>query len=103
MNKGRWNDRQIISLKWIDKSTKKQSNLGELLYGYLWWVIDDRNNCYAAIGDGGNIIYVNYENKMVIAITSRFKPRAKDRVELIRKRILPQLEISNQKTVHNNK
>ena len=95
LNKGKWNDRQIISSKWIEESTRKHSNLGELLYGYLWWIIDDKKKCYAAIGDGGNIIYVDSEKKMIIAITSRFMPRAKDRIEFIRANILPELEKVN--------
>jgi len=92
LNKGNWNNQQIISSKWIEESTKKQSKFGELLYGYLWWIINEEKKCYAAIGDGGNIIYVDSEKKMVVAITSQFMPRAKDRVELIRKSILPKLE-----------
>lgn len=92
MDRGKWNDRQIVSSKWIEESIKKHSNLGDLTYGYLWWIIDGKKKCYAAIGDGGNIIYVNSEKKMVIAITSRFMPRAKDRLELINKDILPQFD-----------
>ncbi|MBD3197358.1 MAG: serine hydrolase [Candidatus Lokiarchaeota archaeon] len=92
LNKGKWNNQQIISQEWVNKSTKIQSKWGDLTYGYLWWVINDLDsNCFAAIGDGGNIIYVDSAKKIVISITSRFLPRAKDRIELIRKHILPLL------------
>lgn len=36
-------------------------------YGYLWWVNEDG---YAAMGDGGNIIYVNTKKKLVVSIAA---------------------------------
>lgn len=93
LNMGKWNGKQIISSKWIEDSTKEHSLWGELSYGYLWWIIDcDDSICYAAIGDGGNVIFVSPEKKMVVAIASRFMPRAKDRIELIKKHIVPIFE-----------
>lgn len=91
LNKGKWGDKQLITPKWIEESTKKHSEWNELGYGYLWWIIGNDNQCFAAIGDGGNIIYVNTEWNTVVAITSRFMPRAKDRVELIQKHILREI------------
>ncbi len=61
------------------------------LYGYLWW-IDEQDNGYAAMGDGGNIIYVRPDKNMVIASTSLFYPRAKDRIEFIKKYVEPIFE-----------
>jgi CubicO group peptidase (beta-lactamase class C family) len=93
LNMGKWNGKQIISPKWIEDSTKEHSTWGELSYGYLWWVIDCNDSiCYAALGDGGNVIFVFPEREMVVAITSRFMPRAKDRIELIRGYIIPIFE-----------
>ncbi|WP_333880488.1 serine hydrolase [Lysinibacillus capsici] len=89
LNGGVWNGRQILSSQWIEDSTKVQSRSGKLTYGYLWWILDD---CYAALGDGGNVIFINPQKKMVISIASRFMPRAKDRVELIRKHMMPLFE-----------
>lgn len=83
---GIWKGKQIISSKWIEDSTKEKSSWGELPYGYLWWIVDD---CYAALGDGGNVIFINPKRQMVVAIASCFMPRAKDRIELIRKHIMP--------------
>lgn len=40
-------------------------------------------------GDGGNIIYVNSDKNIVVAITSLFYPRAKDRIEFIKKYVEP--------------
>lgn len=93
LNNGKWVNQRIISQEWIEESTRVHSKHGELSYGYLWWIIDDFDrNCYAAIGDGGNIIYVDSAKNFVIVITSRFLPRAKDRIELIREHILPMIE-----------
>ncbi|CDD48419.1 beta-lactamase [Firmicutes bacterium CAG:534] len=61
------------------------------LYGYLWW-IDEQDNGYAAMGDGGNIIYVRSDKNMVVASTSLFYPRAKDRIEFIKKYVEPIFE-----------
>ena len=89
LNMGKWNDKQILSSTWIENSVKEHSKWGEKRYGYLWWIISGKKNEYAAIGDGGNVIFVSPDKKMVIAIASRFMPRAKDRIELIKNHIMP--------------
>jgi CubicO group peptidase (beta-lactamase class C family) len=55
--------------EWIAESTSEHSRCiqwGNLAYGYLWWIID--GDSYAAMGDGGNVIYVNTKKKMVIPL-----------------------------------
>jgi CubicO group peptidase (beta-lactamase class C family) len=89
---GIWKDKQMIPAWWIDESTKEQSRWGRLTYGYLWWIIDDKKHIYAALGDGGNVIYVNRKNKMVVSIASLPMPRAKDRIKLIKEYIEPMFE-----------
>ena len=44
---------------------------------------------FAALGDGGNVIYINPKENMVIIIASYFKPRVKDRMKLIKEYIEP--------------
>ncbi|SEW34332.1 serine hydrolase domain-containing protein [[Clostridium] fimetarium] len=92
LDRGRWQGKQIIPAWWIDESTKEHSRWGNLSYGYLWWIIDDKEHIYAALGDGGNVIYVNTKKKMVVSIASRFMPRAKDRIKLIKEYIEPMFE-----------
>ncbi len=89
LNKGKWNDKQIVSERWVRESTTEHSRWKkpDLPYGYLWWI--GEKSGYAAMGDGGNIIYVNPEKNLVVAITSLFYPRAKDRIEFIEKFVLP--------------
>lgn len=89
---GQWKGQQVVSPDWIAKSTKSQSRWEKrkLSYGYLWWVND--GNSYAAMGDGGNVIYVNPESRLVVAIASLFVPKAKDRLAFIQEYIKPMLE-----------
>ena len=84
--------KQIIPAGWIEESTREQSRWNELSYGYLWWIIDNRDHIYAALGDGGNALYINEKNKMVVAVTSLFGPEVKDRVEFITELIEPMFE-----------
>ena len=62
---------------------------GNMDYGYLWYKPYDKSEVYAAIGDSGNIIYVNREKDVAAGITGTFKPRIFDRVEFIEKQVLP--------------
>ncbi len=94
---GVWNGKQMIPAWWIDESTKEQSRCrqwGNLVYGYLWWIIDEKEHSYAAMGDGGNVIYVNPKKNMVISLASLYVPRAKDRIKLIKEYIEPMFEDS---------
>lgn len=81
---------QIVSAGWIAESTREHSRCvqwGNLAYGYLWWIIG--RDSYAALGDGGNVIYVNTKKKIVVSIASLFMPDAKDRIEFIKEHIEP--------------
>jgi len=82
-------EKQIVSANWIDESTKEHSRWDKLAYGYLWWIIDEKEHSYAAMGDGGNVIYVNEKKNIVISMTALFTPQAKDRIELIKESIEP--------------
>ncbi len=90
LNGGIWEDRQIISAEWIAESTAEHSRWKKrnLPYGYLWWVTEDG---YAAMGDGGNVIYANTKKKLAVSMAALFAPRARDRIGLIQKYIEPVL------------
>jgi len=94
LNGGTWDGQRVISDRWIDESTKEHSRWEQLnlAYGYLWWIIDDKESSYAAMGDGGNVIYVNTKKQLVVSIASLFLPDAKDRIELIIECIEPIFE-----------
>jgi len=89
LNGGQWGSKQIIPKKWITESIKAHSLWEKLKlpYGYLWW--PKIGDGYAAMGDSGNVIYINPCKKIVVSIASLFKPTAKDRVEFIMKYVEP--------------
>ena len=81
--------RQLLSSGWVAESTAAHSRWAEagLSYGYLWWVLDkDR---FAAVGDGGNVVYVNRAKGLTVAAASVFRPRVTDRVAFIQQQIEP--------------
>ncbi len=92
LDQGRWKGKQLISSAWIKDSTREHSRWGKLAYGYLWWIMDEDEHSYAAIGDGGNVIYVNSKKEIVISIASHFIKNAKDRIKLIKEYIEPVFE-----------
>lgn len=95
LNKGVYNGKQIISSSWIEEMTRPRTVEGNhfrgMDYGYLWWIIDREKNIYAAIGNSGNVIYINPEKNVVVAVASYFKPTVFDRVDFIQEYIEPVL------------
>lgn len=98
LNNGVYNGEQIISAQWINEMTRSRSITGvkfrNMKYGYLWWIINEEKNIYAAIGNSGNVIYIDPEKSMVISVTSYFKPTVFDRIDFIEERIKPFIENS---------
>lgn len=96
LNKGFYGGKQIVSPEWIEEMTKPRTVEGNYFrgmdYGYLWWIINREKNIYAAIGNSGNVIYVNPKKDIVIAVSSYFKPTIFDRVDFIREYIEPFIE-----------
>ncbi|SCZ79900.1 serine hydrolase domain-containing protein [Pseudobutyrivibrio xylanivorans] len=93
LNEGKYNGQKIVSSEWIKQMTTPYLKLGErfgfMEYGYLWYnPIADRE-VYAAIGDCGNIIYVNKKLNLAVGMTGTFKPRIFDRVEFIETTVIP--------------
>ena len=83
---------RVVSSEWIHKMTSPKLALGErfgyMQYGYLWYKPYQDKEVYAAIGDGGNVIYVNVDEQVCVGVTSTFKPRIFDRVEFIETKVL---------------
>lgn len=91
LNCGAYETKQIVSEQWIRESTKIHSCSEELglSYGYLWWILDGEKPVYAAVGDGGNVIYVNQEKNIVVSIAALLVPDAGDSIELIKNVLEP--------------
>lgn len=92
LHNGTWNRERIVSEQWITEMTKSYVSLGEVFgnqdYGYLWWLPHRTDDVIAAIGDGGNVIYVNRKENVVISVTGYFKPLVFDRIEFIERNVL---------------
>jgi len=93
---GIYDGKRIISEEYIREMTAPHRKLGErfgfMNYGYLWYKPFDDREVYAAIGDSGNIIYVNKEKDVAVGVTGTFKPRIFDRVEFIEEKVLTAIE-----------
>lgn len=89
LNNGKYNNKQIASEQWIKEMTKEtqitDDQFRNMSYGLLWWIIDKEKEIYAAIGNSGNVIYVNNSNNFVCGVTGYFKPTIFDRVDFIQK------------------
>lgn len=85
--------RDIVPESWIKEMTIPRQKLGEMFgnnsYGYLWWIMNEEKGIYAAMGDGGNVIYVDPGKNITVGIISYFKPRVIDRVDFIEENIIP--------------
>ena len=93
LNEGCYNGKQIVSSAWIAEMTRprvvESDHFRGMEYGYLWWMIDRKKNIYAAIGNSGNVIYINPEKNIVVSVASYFKPTVFDRIDFIQQYIEP--------------
>ena len=71
LRRGKWNDRQLLSEAWIAKATTPTDI--RPVYGYLWWLNTDRRQypaatprSFFALGAGGNIIWIDPEDDLVV-------------------------------------
>jgi len=91
LNKGKWNGKQIISEKWIEKITStvtpvqtlnernglNESSPLQFSYGYMWWLVDnfkkhpDFEGAYSASGWGGQFITII--PKLNIVVVHKYK------------------------------
>ncbi|MGD9174645.1 MAG: serine hydrolase [Desulfobacterales bacterium] len=89
LNSGVWEDKQIISSRWIKESTRKHADTkGFMDYGYQWWTMG--SGAYTALGYHGQFIFVVPHKNIVAVFTSNlaqkdiFTPSV-----LLRSNILP--------------
>lgn len=95
LNNGMWAGQRVVSASWIEEMTRPRMVDGHrfrgMMYGYLWWIIHPGKSIYAAIGNSGNVIYINPEQNAVVAVSSFFKPTVLDRVDFIEDYVLSSL------------
>lgn len=92
---GIYNGARIVDEEWIRQMStpyyRCEERFGNMSYGFLWWIIDEEKHIYAAIGDGGNVIYVDPSINAAVALTATFKLRVFDRVQFITEHLLPRI------------
>jgi CubicO group peptidase (beta-lactamase class C family) len=69
LNKGRWENKQIVPTAWVKQSTR--GHIDATLfdqYGYQWWI--DSVGFYMALGYKGQFIFVVPDKNMVAVFTS---------------------------------
>ena len=89
---GVYGKKRIISEGYLRDMLTPHLKLGErfgfMEYGYLWYKPYEDREVYAAIGDSGNIIYINREENIAVGVTGSFKPRVYDRVKFIENQVI---------------
>jgi CubicO group peptidase (beta-lactamase class C family) len=88
LKKGNWNGKQIVPEAWVKASVTpdaphlmpgKRPNASWVLgYGYQWWIPENQDGDYLAIGIYGQAIYVYPRYNIVIAKTSAYADYNKD-------------------------
>ncbi len=104
LNNGIYNDTQIISKQWIEKSSTPYSNntninisghdSGNHDYSYSWWLksytkSEKKVNMYHAVGWGGQEIIILPELNTVVVFTGGNYIRKVKALEILEKYILP--------------
>jgi CubicO group peptidase (beta-lactamase class C family) len=73
LQRGRWENRQLVSEEWIDTSSSAQTGSdqahGHRSYGFYWWVVPELN-AFTTWGTGGNFAFVVPDRNLVIVLTS---------------------------------
>jgi CubicO group peptidase (beta-lactamase class C family) len=71
LNHGNWEGRQLVSAKWIHEATTPSAHGPD--YGYLWWLNTKQKqwpsgpaSSFAAIGNGGNIVWIDPDHDIVL-------------------------------------
>ena len=96
LQNGVWNGRQIVSHDWLrEMRSPRAIESGAFRgkpYGYLWWIVHPEKSIYAAIGDSGNVIYVDPNRQIAAAVSSCFRPAVRDRIDVMEQLLLPVIQ-----------
>jgi CubicO group peptidase (beta-lactamase class C family) len=75
LQRGRWDDKQIVSSDYVADSTAKHNDGGfptGAAYGYLWWVTQTKTglDAFFAAGAGSQLVYVVPRLGLIVAVAS---------------------------------
>lgn len=100
LNKGSWNNTQVITSDWISNSTAKKLNRSSTFgYGYYWqqteFSIDQKNySSILAWGDGGQFLFIFPDLNLVVVSTAGNYGKGQDQVifEILNQYLLPAVQ-----------
>ncbi|MBP7604679.1 MAG: serine hydrolase [Spirochaetes bacterium] len=88
LNNGNWNGVQVVPAAWVKASVtpdaphlmpgKRDSSGWVLGYGYQWWIPENPEGDFLAIGIYGQFIYIHPRHRIVIAKTSAYADYNRD-------------------------
>ena len=87
MNGGRIGDKAVLPANWVsDAGSSKVIGGKKVDYGYMWWIPEApdpvHKDAFYASGIFGQAIYINPQEKLVIALWSaRPKPTGMDTID----------------------
>jgi CubicO group peptidase (beta-lactamase class C family) len=71
LNHGNWEGKQLVNAKWLEAATTPSAHGPD--YGYLWWLNTKGKewpsaprSSFAAVGNGGNIIWIDPDHDIVL-------------------------------------
>jgi CubicO group peptidase (beta-lactamase class C family) len=71
LNHGNWEGKQVVSAKWLQQAVVPSAHGPD--YGYLWWLNtkgkewpSGPTSSFAAVGNGGNIIWIDPDHDIVL-------------------------------------
>ena len=78
LDRGVWQGKRIVSAQWIDEMTSAHMKVDHRYYGYLIWcesaqVRGRMVSWVAAMGSGGQKIYIVPELDMVVVMTAGYR------------------------------
>ena len=92
-NGGKYGESEILSGEWIRQMTAPILPTGDnpdsYYYGYLWYRPNRERNIFAAIGTGGNLIYVDDEKKISVGVTGTSRLGMENNINFIEGYVIP--------------
>ena len=73
LNGGRWDGRQIVPEGWLTQLFETRVDLGDLGYGYQWWLSppsDAGPSWFAGMGNGGQRLFVVPDFELIVVVTA---------------------------------
>jgi CubicO group peptidase (beta-lactamase class C family) len=97
LDRGLWNGVRLVSEAWVQESERIVTQLGEDGYGALWWkgsllVRGSMQDCFFALGNGGNTLLVVPAERLVVMVSSsNYNGPTKQPLSLVASNVLPAL------------